>query len=290
MLLALVAHRATETNVALAAAAPRGIDFRILAPERALDILTASDAALGRLDVLPSLDGVDDGLWALGSLAARGVRTLNRASTLLTAHDKLLTARVLHRAGLPHPRTRLLDPCGPLPELELPVVVKPRFGSWGRDVALCEDDSALLRHLVELEQRPWYRRQGALVQELVPPQGSDLRLVVAGGVVVGAISRVARPGEWRTNVALGARRVPASPSAAACELAIRAAAAAGAELLGVDLLPDGAGGWTVLELNGAVDFTADYGLDGDPFATAARELARVAAGGEAAPASIEQIA
>ena len=276
MQLALVAQRATETNVALVAAAPHGLDFRILTPERAVEALCATDAALGRLDVLPSLDGVDDGLWALGSLAARGVRTLNRASALLSAHDKLLTARLLHRAGLPHPRTRLLEPGRPLPELETPVVVKPRFGSWGKDVVLCRDDRALLRQVAELERRPWYRRQGALVQELVAPQGSDLRVVVAGGVVVGAISRVARRGEWRTNVALGAVRMPVTPGEAACDLAIRAAEAAGADLLGVDLLPDGRGGWTVLELNGAVDFTADYGLDRDPFAAAAWELARIA--------------
>ena len=290
MQLALVAQRATETNRALAAAAPRGLDFRILRPERAVELLTAADAALGRLDVLPSLDGVDDGLWALGSLAARGVRTLNRASALLSAHDKLLTARLLHRAGLPHPQTRLLELGQPLPELETPVVVKPRFGSWGEDVVLCRDDRALLRHVAELERRPWYRRQGALLQELVPPQGSDLRVVVAGGVVVGAISRVARRGEWRTNVAVGAARVPVTPTEAACNLAIRAAEAAGAELLGVDLLPDGRGGWTVLELNGAVDFTADYGLDRDPFAAAAWELARLVLEGAEAQAAIEQIA
>lgn len=289
MQLALVARRATETNAALAAAAPRGLDFRLLTPERAVAELCATDAALGRLDVLPSLDGVDDGLWALGSLAARGVRTLNRASALLSAHDKLLTARLLHRAGLPHPRTRLLEPGRPLPELEAPVVVKPRFGSWGEDVVLCRDDRTLLRHVAELERRPWYRRQGALVQELVAPQGSDLRLVVAGGVVVGAISRVARGGEWRTNVALGASRVRVTPPPAACELAVRAAAAAGAELLGVDLLPDGAAGWVVLELNGAVDFTADYGLDRDPFAAAASELARLVLD-TAAPDAVEQIA
>lgn len=278
MQLALVAQRVTETNLSLVAAAPRGIDFRILTPAEALAVLTPGDAALGRLDVLPTLDGVDDGLWELGALAARGIRTLNRASTLLAAHDKLLTARVLHRAGLPHPRTRLLEPGRPLPELELPVVVKPRFGSWGRDVALCEDDRALLHHVAELEQRPWYRRQGALVQELVPPRGRDLRIVVAGGAVVGAISRVAQPGEWRTNVALGAERVPVVPSPAACELAVRAAAAAGADLIGVDLLPDGVDDYTVLELNGAVDFTSDYGLDRDPFAAAAWELARSALG------------
>jgi glutathione synthase/RimK-type ligase-like ATP-grasp enzyme len=97
------------------------VAFRLLAPEQAVTELRRGDAALGRLDVLPTLDGVEDGLWALGSLAAAGIRTLNRAGALLAAHDKLLTARLLLRAGLPHPRTRLLSPGAPLPELRLPV-------------------------------------------------------------------------------------------------------------------------------------------------------------------------
>ena len=274
MLLALVAQRATPTNLALAEAAPPGVDFRILKPEQALTTVAAGDAVLGRLDVLETLDGVDDGLWVLGSLAARGVHTMNRASALLAAHDKLLTARLLLRAGLPHPRTRLLTGGNPLPELDGPVVVKPRFGSWGRDVVRCRDGKALRSHVRKLEQRAWFRAHGAIVQELVPSQGHDLRIVVAAGTVIGAISRVARPGEWRTNVALGASRVPIDAPELACALALQAAAAAGAELLGVDLLPDGAGGYTVLELNAAVEFTPEYALDRDPFAAAAWELAR----------------
>ena len=278
MLLALIAQRSTPTNLALAAAAPRGVEIRVLTPEQALEAVQPGDAVLGRLDVLESLDGVDDGLWALGSLAARGIQTMNRASALLAAHDKLLTARLLLRAGLPHPRTRLLTAGRPLPPLDGPVVVKPRFGSWGRDVVRCRDAKALTRHLRELEQRVWFRAHGALIQELIPPRGHDLRVVVAAGTVVGAISRIAAPGEWRTNVALGATRAAVNPPELACELALRAAAAAGAELLGVDLLPDGAGGYTVLELNGAVEFTAEYALGRDPFAAAAWELSRRALG------------
>ena len=303
MRLAIVTQRATSTNLALAEAAPRGVHIQLLAPEQAVSQLRRGDAALGRLDVLPTLDGVDDGLWALGSLAAGGIRTLNRAGALLAAHDKLLTARLLLRAGLPHPRTRLLSPGsgvyarsesapadsdlahgGPLPELRLPVVVKPRFGSWGKDVVRCDDADGLRRRLRELEQRHWFRAQGALVQELVPPQGSDLRIIVAGGSVVGAIERVAAAGEWRTNIALGGRRRPVEPSSFACMLAREAAAASGAELVGVDLLPDGEGGWVVLELNGAVEFTREYALDRDPFAAAAWELSRVALGCPQTPA------
>ena len=276
MLLAIVAQRRTATNVALAAAAPHGVDARILTPEQAASLLQPGAAALGRLDVVEGLDGVEDGLWALGSLAGRGVRVLNRAGALLAAHDKMLTARVLTRAGLPHPRTRILHPGSVVPDWEGPVVVKPRFGSWGRDVELCEDEVALRRHLHSLEHRLWFQRHGAVLQELVPPAGSDLRVVVAAGVPVGAIARVAAVGEWRTNIALGGTRVAVEPPSEALELAVRAADAAGAELLGVDLLPDGAGGHTVLELNGAVDFTREYRIDRDPFVAAAAELALAA--------------
>jgi RimK family alpha-L-glutamate ligase len=285
VLLAIVAQRATPTNLALAAAAPAWVDARVLTPELAADVLGPTDAAVGRLDVEDSLDGVEDGLWALGTLAARGVRVLNRAGALLAAHDKLLTARVLERDGLPHPRTRMLHPDGPVPAWSGPVVVKPRFGSWGREVTRCDNEVAFRRHVHELAGRPWFQRHGALVQELVEPAGHDLRVVVAGGVPVGAIARVAAKGEWRTNVSLGGTRVPVDPPTGALTLAVWAAAAAGTELVGVDLLPDGEGGWTVLELNGAVDFTAEYRIDRDPFVAAASELARVAREGKTAVAA-----
>lgn len=250
----------------------------LLTPEQALLRLGRGDTAVGRLDVLRSLDGVDNGLWALGTLEAAGVLVLNPASALLAAHDKLLTARLLRQAGLPHPRTTVVHAGDPIPTSARPVVVKPRFGSWGQEVVRCDDELALRRHLHSLASTPWFRSHGALVQDLVPVQGRDLRIVVAGGTVVGAISRIAPPGEWRTNVSLGAVRVPVQPVPEACALALDCAAAAGADLVGVDLLPDGDGGYVVLELNGAVDFTLDYALGADPFALAMWQLARVALG------------
>jgi RimK family alpha-L-glutamate ligase len=268
-MLALVAHRETETNRALAACRPDG-GAAVLSPAHALARLRCGDVALGRLDVRQSLDGVESGLWALASLAERGVCVLNPPSALLTAHDKLLTARALARAGLPHPRTRLVL-AGDEVDTDGPVVVKPRFGSWGRDVILCRDGGALAHTLGSLADRAWFAAQGALVQDLVPPRGFDLRVVVAGGTVIGAIARRAAPGEWRTNVALGATRTPVVPAPEACRLALAAAAAAGADLVGVDLQPVD-GGWVVLELNGAVDFTRAYARARDVYRLAMESL------------------
>jgi glutathione synthase/RimK-type ligase-like ATP-grasp enzyme len=236
------------------------------------ELVRPDDLVLGRIDVLPTVDGVEPGLLALLRLGGRVRRTLNRASALAAAHDKALTARLLRRAGVAHPRTALLLPGAAPPPFEPPLVVKPRLGSWGVDVCRCDTIDERDRVLAALAGRPWFRRRGAVVQELIPPVGHDLRLLVADGLVVGATSRVPPPGEWRTNVALGADRVPAVPDAAACALAVAATAAIGADLVGVDLLPVG-GGHVVLELNGAADFDEAYDLGGTSvFAEAARAL------------------
>ena len=276
MRIAVVAQTSTLANEALARVGCHGATWCEMTPAEALAELGPGDAAVGRIDVLPTLDGVDDGIWALGALAARGVTVLNGAPALLAAHDKLLTARLLRRAGLPHPRTRLIAGERPVSPLRPPVVVKPRFGSWGLAVEKCEDEASLTALLAGLPDEPWYRAHGALVQELVPPLGFDLRIVVAHDHVIGAISRIAAPGEWRTNVALGAERRAAIPPPDACALALAAARATGAALVGVDLLPDGRGRWTVAEINGAVEFNAQYALapGADPFAEAAFRLAR----------------
>jgi|SRR5579872_7311026 len=273
MRIGIVARRASTTNVCLAASAPRGVHAFLIEPEDALRELGPGDLALGRLDVLPTLDGVEQGLWCLERLASRGVPVLNSSLALRLAHDKLATAGAFAAARVPHPRTHPVTKRGG-PTLPFPLVVKPRFGSWGTDVVRCEDEAEYDAALAELETRGWFRKTGAIAQEYVPPLGHDLRLVVAGGEVVGAVRRVPAPGEWRTNVALGARREPVEPAPSACELAVAAASAVGAQLAGVDLLPLGPGRYVVLEVNGAVDFNQAYAPGRDIYVQAMAELVR----------------
>jgi RimK family alpha-L-glutamate ligase len=220
----------------------------------------------------PRSTGIEPGLWALERLAASGVTVLNGRRTLVAAHDKLATAEALYASRVSHPFTVHVAPWLPVPDLEPPIVLKPRFGSWGQDVLRCDDHEAIERALAELETRAWYQATGCVAQKLVAPRGYDLRIVVARGCVIGAVRRVAAPGEWRTNVALGARRETVAPPPEACAIAKAAADAIGGDLVGVDLLPADLGTWVVLEVNGAVDFTSAYSMDDDVFAAASAAL------------------
>ena len=106
----------------------------MLPPSGARLLLGCNDVAIGRLDVRRTLDGVQPGLEVLTELQGRDVRVVNTADALLNAHDKLRTTRLLAGAGLPHPKTAQVTAPDEVVEFDLPVVVKPRFGSWGKDV------------------------------------------------------------------------------------------------------------------------------------------------------------
>ena len=269
---------AQPANVELVAAwEAAGIDAALIAPQEALSELTVGDVAIGRLDVLQTLDGVEPGLEELDRLETQGVIVLNRSAALLAAHDKLLTDLCLARAEIRRPPATHAVNAEELRRLPLPLVVKPRFGSWGRDVFRCRNLDELEACLAEIAGRRWFQKNGAVAQELMPSPGFDLRVVVAGGQVVGAAERVARAGEWRTNVSLGGSLRPAHLPTEARELAVAAAAALDADLIGVDLLPV-PDGYTVIEMNGAIEFDGRYSLPGAViYATIADALALVPA-------------
>src|SRR5918992_2148093 len=129
-MLFLLAQRPTPTNGALLAAfRRRGIEAALLpvGDTQARE----GDTVLVRLPARAGADGIEPGLAQADALADEGVLLLNRAGGLAAAHDKLAPAIRLARAGLPHPRTLHVDWPMPLPELDYPAAVKPRFGGRG---------------------------------------------------------------------------------------------------------------------------------------------------------------
>jgi len=126
------------------------------------------------------------------------------------------------------------------------VVIKPLFGSMGHGLVRVSDPDTAWRVLRALAQV----RSVFYVQQAIEHDGRDVRAFVCGGRVLGAIERIAPPGEWRSNVSRGATARSMALPASWEALAVRAAAVIGADYAGVDLLPSGDGDPFVLEVNG----------------------------------------
>jgi glutathione synthase/RimK-type ligase-like ATP-grasp enzyme len=270
---ALVAHRIDAPASDLAAGwRALDIDARVLGPDAALQRLSRGDVALMRVDVRPTLDGVEAGLSVVPALRIAGVRILNPPWALIGAHDKVETARRLRRAGLPHPHTAPIFAGARPPDIEPPVVVKPRFGSQGREVHLCATETDLRHCLAVLEERGWYRRSGGVIQSLVPAASRECRVTVAGGRPVACAERIVSRGDWRTSPAQRFRAVRGAPATEALDLAVAAAGSIGGDLVSVDLLPDGTG-HVVLDVNAVAILDPQHALfGGDLFAEAASAL------------------
>jgi tetrahydromethanopterin:alpha-L-glutamate ligase len=88
------------------------------------------------------------------------------------------------------------------------------------------------------------------IQEFIPNDGRDIRAFVVGDEVVASVYRVAREGQWRTNVARGSSCQSCELSADVRDLCIAAAKTSGLEYTGIDVM-EGPDGPVILEVNGA---------------------------------------
>jgi hypothetical protein len=114
-------RRSTATNERLVTALrKRGVHAQLVDPARLWGTARRGHAVVGRLDVRPTLDGVEDGIWELRRVEGRGTRVLNPASSLFACHDRLQTALRLAAASVPPPTTGHIDETGPRAALELP--------------------------------------------------------------------------------------------------------------------------------------------------------------------------
>ena len=209
------------------------------------------------------------------TLAEDGALIVNDVSALMTAIDKFKTSWVLMKGGIPTPRvlvTQRIEGTGPaLAALGGRAVVKPLYGSLGIGVELVE---AYSRERFEGCLKRW---KALYFQAFVDGQGRDVRAFVVGAHVEGAIERIAPPGEFRTNVHLGAKATPVVLGEATEAVAVRAAKLLGLDYAGVDLL-ETKGGPVVLEVNGTPLFKGIWEATGRDMGLAIVEhvMARIA--------------
>ncbi|HEX4073007.1 MAG TPA: RimK family alpha-L-glutamate ligase [Planctomycetaceae bacterium] len=212
--------------------------------------LTLVDGVLVRMMPPGSLEQVVFRMDALHRIAAEGVPVMNPPRAVEAAVDKYLTLSLLEAAGLPVPLTwagqGATEALAAFEALEGDVVVKPLFGSEGRGLIRISDMELAWRTFHALE------RLGAILylQRFIRHPGHDYRVFVLRGEVIGVMRRHAAGVDWRTNVSLGGRAEACELEPEAERLALAAARAIGAEMAGVDLIPDlDRGQLVVLEVN-----------------------------------------
>lgn len=190
------------------------------------------------------------------------VFTAVESQALVRSRDKLRSLQILSRAGLGLPKTvfsnysknvgAIIDKAG-----GAPVVIKLLEGTQGLGVVLADNRNSaesILEAFNGLQAR-------VIVQEFIKEaKGADIRAFVVDGVVVGAMKRQGKEGEFRSNLHRGGSANIIELSDEEENAAIKAAKAMGLGVAGVDLLQS-ARGPLILEVN------SSPGLEGIEAAT-----------------------
>ncbi len=202
------------------------------------------------------------GTAVLRQFEMMNVFTVNESVAISRSRDKLRSLQLLSRKGIGLPVTGfahstrytadLIDLVG-----GAPLVVKLLEGTQGMGVVLCETKKAaesVIDAFRELDAQ-------FMVQEFIKEAGgSDIRALVVGGKVVGAMMRTGQEGEFRSNLHRGgsAKVIKITPEERST--AVRSAKIMGLNVAGVDILRSKHGP-VVMEVN------SSPGLEGIEAAT-----------------------
>ncbi|WNG32792.1 RimK family alpha-L-glutamate ligase [Archangium minus] len=195
------------------------------------------------------------GLAVVNHFEMMGVPVLNGAGPISQSRDKLRALQLLCRSGLDVPRTVMAHDRSNVRKLVeevggLPVIIKLLRGTQGVGVMIAHS----LQELQTIVNTFWDLGQEVVLQEFVAEsKGRDVRALVVGDKVVGAMRRRAKKGEFRSNIHRGGEGHPVELSPAYIDVAVRAARLLGLEIAGVDML-EGRAGPRLMELNSSPGF------------------------------------
>lgn len=138
-------------------------------------------------------------------------------------------------------------------ELGYPIIVKDIVGGLGAEVYKIKNEEDLGKLLNGEYNLKSVKR---LLFQRFLEGGRDLRVIVIGGKVIGAMERVAPPGKYLANYSQGGIVLPydIGRDSEASQLATKVSETFLLDYCGVDLMKDEKGNWAVLEVNRACQF------------------------------------
>lgn len=200
------------------------------------------------------------------------VFTAIESQALVRSRDKLRSLQVMSRAGIGLPRTVFTNYTKDIDHVinsvgGAPLVLKLLEGTQGLGVVLAETKNAATS---VIEAFNGLKARVIAQQFIAESKGADIRAFVVDGVVVGAMKRQGKKGEFRSNLHRGGTASIIELTDEEDTTARKAARAMGLGIAGVDMLQSESGP-LVLEVN------SSPGLEGIESATGkdiAREIIR----------------
>ncbi|GAA2659672.1 MULTISPECIES: RimK family alpha-L-glutamate ligase [Actinosynnema] len=207
----------------------------------------------------------------IASLAASaGVPVLNGPEAIAACENKLALRALLRARGVPVPDFRLVlsrrDFERATAELPFPLVLKPIFGGMGKRVALLREPDVANSVYDYVEDLGHAFEQACLVEPFV--RGGSVRCLVVGREIVATAGFSSGGSDWRNNAAIGSEQTAVEVDPLIAKIVDDVVGALGEGVYGVDLFHDGAGGYTVNEVNHAPGFRAVATTTGVDVATA----------------------
>lgn len=184
------------------------------------------------------------------------------SQALVRSRDKLRSLQILSRAGLGMPKTVFSNYSKHTSSIikevgGAPCVIKLLEGTQGLGVVLASNENAAVS-VIEAFNGLQAR---VIIQEFIKEaKGADIRAFVVDGVVVGAMKRQGKAGEFRSNLHRGGTAEIIELSDEEENTALKAARVMGLGVAGVDMLQS-ARGPLILEVN------SSPGLEGIEAAT-----------------------
>ena len=184
------------------------------------------------------------------------VPTLPNSAAIEASKDKMYANQILAQAGLPIPKTMLTRfPCkAELVEkvVGFPCVLKVVTGSHGKGVYLCEN-AKQFEDLSELVSSIDFKNSMIIQEYIKESEGRDLRVIVIGGRVVGAMQRKSTDGSFKANISRGGQGEAYDVDDQMELLAIQTAKVLDLDIAGVDLLFHN-DGYRICEANSSPGF------------------------------------
>ena len=243
------------------------IDFSVVFADE-IDLIVSRDDRKSiryRNDIVPLPDvvlartGSGTGYFNLSVLRQferLNVPTIPNSHSIEASKDKMYANQILAQAGLPIPKTMLTRfPCkAELVEKQVgfPCVIKVVTGSHGAGVYLCETPKQF-EDLSELISSLDFKNSMIVQEYIKESEGRDLRVIVIGGRVVGAMQRKSTDGSFKANISRGGRGEAYDVDDQMELLAIQTAKVLDLDVAGVDLLFHN-DGYRICEANSAPGF------------------------------------